>query len=228
MTQINFLPDSYRCKATQRRWFVRKCALGLILASCLAGWYFQQQSQSETLRRNVSGLRAQAQTMRDQQGELSRLRAEKESLLAEVVVHRELTQPATHTQVLAAIGQLLPASVGMTELTMTTRYPTPQKKSTAAAGTQHRRNRSTKNKAGAQGSSRIDVVFRGLAPDDLTVSTLVAALGENPLFTDVQWPYSRPVKSGAVLARTFELKLTVPLDCRYLPTSGAKEVASAD
>ena len=230
MKSINFLPGSYRLKTARRHWVARKSALAVILVLCLVCWGFEQRRQTTNLQQRVTGLEAQSQVVRDQQSELNKLREESEFLHNQVVVQRELAQSVSHTQIIAMLGELLPPSVAMLELSMTTKRPPPREEEDddeATSSRQRRVRRSGKSQSDEPPPNLIEISFSGLAPDDLTVANVVAGINESPLFVDVQWPYSRPVTHEGVMGRAFELKMTVPLDCDYCPATESKEVADA-
>lgn len=230
MHQVNFLPMSYRRRDARRRRAWRQGVLIALLGLCLLGWWGVQTRQTGALRREANELMQQVETAQGRTAEVARLRAERQRLIQQVEIQRELAQPLRHTQVLAALGELLPPSVAVTHLAMHTQRPAPLPPPPRKKDDE--KDKSTKKlpepAPAPRGEHRLNLDLAGIAPDDLTVANVLTALKLHPVFSDVKMHYSRNIELEGVHGRQFRLELAVDLDRRFEPLRSGKGVAHVD
>jgi Tfp pilus assembly protein PilN len=226
MNDINFLPESYVRGEARRRRIYRQVTLVAILGLSLAGWWLTQHGRTEALRSYAEALEADVRTARDQMSEITKLRQEHEQLKHQVQIQRELAQPVSHTQIVAALGELLPASVGLMQVRMVARRPPPTVAQKATASPSKKQSAKTSAPPKAEDALRLELV--AVAPDDITVANLVGSLSEHPLFTQVSLRYSRAKEFQGLLGREFHVQLSVPLDRQYEVQSTVEELAHAN
>lgn len=220
---INFLPASFKKARQRRRRVVRQVGLVLLLSACLVGWWAAQSSRTKTLKQYVQTIEAEAVAAKEHRSELGKLRSEQQNLQHRLRVQRDLAQSIEHTQIIQRIGEQLPDQIALTEIRLTADRPEPMTAEAAKrrAQSQKRRKFDKKSKSASIGSkeqedaARMHVVVQGLAPNDLTVSTLIDSLDNDPLFEQVKISHSRDVQQFGVRARSFELRMQVPLDRTY-------------
>lgn len=225
MNDINFLPASYLRRQSIRRRRVRQLALSAAMVGVLIGWWLTQQGQVVALERYATALEAEAAAAVEHRSELVRLREEHKVLMNQVKVRRELAQPLNHTQVIAMIGELMPETVMVTELDMTTHRPPPR---TLEDATKTGRKAKRKSSEPEPIVDEIRLQIDALAPDDLAVAEVVAAISEHPLFESVRMESSREVERYGVIGRKFRLSAVVPLNRVFLEPSIGQEVAHVD
>lgn len=225
MNTINFLPASYLRKQSKRRRRVRQFALSAAMVGVLVGWWLTQQGRVVVLDRYATQLEVEAAAAVEHRGELVRLREEYKLLMNQVKVRRELAQPLNHTQIIAVLGEVMPATVMVTELDMTTHRPPPRKVEDATKASRKSKRKSAKDEPVID---EIRLRFDALAPDDLAVAEVVAAISEHPLFESVRMESSREVERYGVIGRKFRLSAVVPLNRVFLEPAVGQEVAHVD
>jgi Tfp pilus assembly protein PilN len=225
MSEINFLPDSYLRNQSRQRRIYRQCTLVLLLIIALTGWWLAQYGRTEAVRRYALSLEAEVVAARNQMNELNKLRLEQQQLTHQLNIQRELAQPVSHTQIMAVLAQLLPPSVGLTDVTMAVDQPAPT--AVASTHTSSKRKQSKQQTAPRKTPSFVRVDLVGLAPDDLAIANLVGDLSEHPLFEQVTLRYSRSIEFQNLMGREFRIMIAVPLDCQYEITASTEELAHA-
>ncbi len=221
MSQINFLPETFRRQMEMRRRKYRHMLLLALFAVCLVGWGVVERGRNIGPRDYALSLEQQVKAAREQMSELVKLRTEQQLLLRQVELQRELSQPITHTQVIAVLSQILPPSVTLTDLQVSTHRPPPQpledpgkKKRTSS-----RKTTTTTDPV----EDYLQIELQAVAPDDLTVANVIGDLADHKLFEQVTMKYSRPTQRQEIDARQFRLSMRVRLDRKF-----ELEVAHAD
>lgn len=231
MSEINFLPNSYRQAQLRRRWRAREAAAGVLAVICLFAWWCVQQQTTERLSLQASTLRDAAAAAEDQQGELARLRNEYEVLQHQVQIRRELGITVYHSQILTKLAELLPEDVGLIQLKMITERPEPMTRD------EYERLQSKPEMLKARqkhlqdnpGPDRILIEFEAIAPDDLTIATVVDRLSTSALFSEVKMPFSRQAERRGWIGRQFRVSAEVPLNRVYqVVAMGPGELEVAD
>lgn len=206
--QVDFLPESYR-KARQRRGrLVRQIALVGSIAGCLALATLTMKAHSHSQRATAERLEDTVKSEQTALGVVSGLNQERRQLLDNFDLKKELAPPIIYSQVIAEIGHALPEGVAMMELAMRSVRPKPE----ALVEKNEGRKESDANKPKPYEPNLIGIELRGLAPDDLTVATLVSTLDENAMFSRVTMRSSEAVTTQGLHARQFNLTAIVDLD----------------
>lgn len=142
------------------------------------------------LRSRVRSAEAQVVAARDKKIAVAKLRRKRKALLRQVRIQKGIAQPISHTQIIAVLGELLPESVALTNVTMNTTRPPPKKRGTKESSKHANRRRSNK-KPVKQAEDQILIALTAVAPDNLTVANLIGILNDHPLFHGVRMRYSR-------------------------------------
>ncbi|MCC6682730.1 MAG: hypothetical protein IT445_17655 [Phycisphaeraceae bacterium] len=221
MNQINFLPETFRLQAEIRRRKYRHMLLLVIFAVSLVGWAVVERGRNLGPRDYAAALEAEVKIAREQMSEMVRLRSEQQSLLRQVELQRELSQPIGHTQVIAVLSQILPPSVALTDLEVDTHRPPPQP--LEEPGKKKRSSSSKTTTADTPVEDYLQIDLQAVAPDDLTVANVIGDLADHSLFEQVTMKYSRPTQRQGIDARQFRLSMRVRLDRKF-----ELEVAHAD
>ena len=136
------------------------------MVGVLCAWWLAQQGRVVVMERYAATLETEAATAVEHRTELSRLRQEHKVLMNQVKVRRELAQPVNHTQIIAALGELMPDTVMVTELDMATHRPPPRPiEDDSKAGRKTRRGNAKTESVPDEIRLQVDA----LAPDDLAV-----------------------------------------------------------
>jgi Tfp pilus assembly protein PilN len=224
VNQINFLPKSFMVQQARKKRVVREIGLVAVVVMAMGVWLLVSGAKVRDLRDTARDLKSQAESLSRQVGELDRMRADRERLIHQVRIQRELGQPVSHSAVITALSHELPDAVTMTRLSMRTRRPAPSKAAAQKPDDRKRRDAPAPPKE----SDLIRIEIDGCAPDDVSVANFVGRLSEYPLFTNVKMIQSRATTVGdRVEAREFRIELEVPLDRDY-QTEPSQEVASAN
>lgn len=208
MNGVNFLPDSFYQKRARRRRTWRQRALVLGVAGLLGLWSLSVFSGTSDLRQRAEQLESDAQAAQLHRTALVQLREQHAALDKQVAVRRELVQPIGYAQTLAVLTAMLPDSITLEKLSLTTVL-------------QH-------EEGDAQPQNdHIALSMEGLALDDLTVASLVADLDDSPLFDNVKLRGSRGETVRGIAARRFRVDLTLNLEREFVPPPTGQEVADA-
>lgn len=206
--QVDFLPESYRKARRRRGRLFRQVALVGSIAGCLALATVALKTHSVSQRRTAERLEDTVKSEQNALGVVSGLNQERRALLENFDLKKELAPPITYSQVIAEIGHALPEGVAMVELAMRSVRPKPEPLVDKPEG----RKASDDDKPKPVEPNLIGVELQGLAPDDLTVATLVSTLDENAMFSRVTMRSSESVTTQGLLARQFNLTAIVDLD----------------
>jgi Tfp pilus assembly protein PilN len=227
MNQVDFLPQSFIRRRAQRVRVMRQVLLVAVVAGGLLVWGLALRGQVASHTQHANSLEEQVVAARNMKTEMNRLREEQKQLHHQVKVQRQLSQPVTHTQIIATLSELIPSQIAVTELLMTTARRTPQQAVPENAVKSRKRQR---HEAAVQQTeeNQIAIELQALSPDGESVANLVETFSKHPLFTDVQIRHTRSIRVRQVVAREFRLELKVDLDRRFLDPEEGKEVARAD
>lgn len=233
MNSINFLPQSYLDGQRRRRRVVREVFALVMLSGLMGVAYLYVLTQTQMLQQQVLNRQADGKAVREKIAQFQNLQHLQKQLVREVNMQRELRQPLTHTAILATLGQIMPASIGLTDLTLVAHAPVPQKP--VAPDTKRRTFGSksgsapaapakTSDKDGAKAKQPeivkikpLKVELVGLAPNDVEIADFMATLSDHDLFTEVKLLYSRSVEAGPIVGREFRIEMQVPFDRDYRP-----------
>lgn len=230
MNQINFLPETYvRHRAARKRRFGH-VGITVMVLFVLGSWWYVEHNTLREIRNLERQLEAQVGQARTELTQVQQLTAQRKVLAHQDHVRRQLAQPLSHTQVIEMIGQIMPRSITLTDLTVVARR-TPMQ-TPAAAKAAKAANSPTAPKV-ANTDEALLIEFSGLAPDDVEIANLIGALSDNPAFSGVKMLFSRSVTTRGVVGREFRMEMQVPLDRDYRirPDDQAKtiqEVAHAN
>jgi len=223
MSQINFLPESFVQDMERRARRTRHIALIVCVLLCMAGWWLGSFQQVRSQSKLADALDQQIQTAEEQKLEMAKLQSRRELLVHQLKVQRELAQTLEHTAVLATIADMMPSSMGMTALAMTT---TGMDAKPARSTTRNRKGKAGNNRTSEPPSILLEL--QGIAENDVQVADFVGALADHVMFEDVKMIYARQAEYGSVIAREFRMELRVPLDREYrLLEPEQEEVAHA-
>ncbi len=226
MNHVNFLPETFIRKRTQRVRVMRQALLVAVVAGGLLAWGVALRGQVASKSYHAKSLEEQVVSARNMKTAMNRLRDEQKQLNHQVKVQRQLSQPVNHTQIIATISQLIPAQIAVTELMMTTTRPAPQQ-AVPQDSIKSRKRQQRETVIQRTAENVIAIELQALAPDGESVANLVQTFSEHPLFTDVQIRHTRSVVVRRVVAREFRLELKVDLDRRFLDPEEGREVAGA-
>jgi hypothetical protein len=202
-----------------------------IAAGCLAGAAVGIKAHSHRLADTADRLESTVKSEQGALGVLAMLKRERDELIKQVELKRDLMPSVSYSQALASLTAVLPPQVAVSELVLRSVHPAPEPIETEAER-QARRARPAKPTADGETEpyepNLIGIELRGLAADDSSVARLVSRMDEHPLFSRVTMRSSRGVQKQGLEAREFSLTATIDLDRRFEWVPGQTEVADAD
>ncbi len=226
MIDIDFLPQTYHQQRARRSQIYKQWIMVILVALTLVGWGVSRQRKSSELAWRAQSLETQAQSTRLKQSEMNKLRNSRKSLVYQLKIQRQLDQPIELTQAVSVLGQLMPASSGLTQIQVRTHRPPPipltdpkQKK---------RRKSKANNTTGSPPKDHLEIDIYGIAPDDVAVAQLMNSMSDHPLFEKVTMNFSRVEKRNEIISRRFHIGAKVPLNKRYLPLNQTAEATHED
>jgi len=221
---INFLPASYRERQRRQRHRVRVLVGSMLFTACLFAWAISQRSAIDEMRRYARSAEAEVAEAQQQATVRGKLRAQFLELSRQDGVQSQLAQPVQPTQVLAVLGEILPAGVGLLELEIEAVRPAPPAHDDKAKPAATSATASTKTPP----REHLKIRFEAIAPDDTDVNDTIAQMTEHPLFEQVALAFSREDDRLGIIGRRFALDARIDLEKRYLdasPQATPQEVA---
>lgn len=227
MNHVNFLPESYTSHQAKRSRMLRQVMLVAVVAGGLTAWGLLVQGKVMLKADHTRALEEQVVAARNMHTEMNRLREQQGQLQHQIKIQRELSQPLSHTAIIATLAGIIPEQIALTELTMTTHRAKPMH-AAATSGGKARRSRADKPAEAAYTHERIAVELQALSPDGASVANLVEAFSNHPMVSDVQMRHTRAVETRGVVAREFRLELEIDLDRQFMDPKDQEEVALVD
>jgi len=211
---VDFLPVSYRHERERgRKKISRRVVLVVFLALIVAGTH-QQRKRQTSLQAQRDRMQNQATQMLSQLEDPDALRAQTHQLEVQARLLTLLRARVPPTRILTAIANGLPKYVSLTSCHVTqatSKERVPQKlaspKPDAASGSKTPEEQDLQTLCDARDQSFVHVQLEGLAPDDLAVSSCLAALQATNLFDEVQLIYSDTQEYAETTLRSFEIHL---------------------
>ena len=220
MSQINFLPDSFRNQYARKR--RRPIELATIAGTVvgLLGLWFSLTGPDQTLASELDQIQTEIDRVNQLYDEQDELTSQRSELQRRLLIARETYQPITTTQALARLSELTPASVRIISLQIVNDRPEPELPPKAGAKTATR----TVASAGAAKAKKTEpkkpslmkIAITGHAPNDEEIVTLIRRLGEDPVFSTVSLRGSRVDQTQTHYVRAFTLEATIDMDRRFV------------
>lgn len=184
-----------RRKTERRRWITAYSAAGgaaVVIAAAL-------QIRAAAGRAELDRLLRQVELDNDQAARIEALRKEYERVAVAIERHQAIAWPVPLSEVVSAIASAVPPAATLTGLTVTPVFERgkPGKQSEAIATT-----------------SSLTIELTGLAPTDLDVAALIAALEAEPLFDRVSIDHSRSTTVRGAEAREYGVTCAVDFAAR--------------
>lgn len=211
MSQINFLPQSYRDRLRCRVRRLREAVLVLAVAAGLVAWWAYDANELMKLRESSRFAEDQLQSALSTEQLVNALEDRRAKLVDQRRLQREIRVPIRHHEVIRVIGSLAPESITLTRLLLENDRPEPKPyvpvQANQAANDQPSFGSSPDVESAATPPriDRIRVELEGLAPDDLAVAETIASLSGHPLFRGVKLHTSRFLETRGVAARSFRM-----------------------
>ena len=229
MSQINFLPESFR---RNRRRMQRRplefAAIALTLVGLIALWT-QSNGPDRALASRAAEIEQGLQAIQTLEQQHDKLERDRSALQRKLIVARETYQPIHVTHVLARLSAMAPRPVRLVNFEIVTERPEPEAR---AEDTTHKTRRRVVGRAKDQDKqadqpSTMRIYMTGLAPSDDEVVELIRSIQQDPVFTSVAMRSSRSIQTKTHAAREFSLEVAIDLDRRFVPADGRGEASDA-
>lgn len=208
MNDVDFLPERIKIRRARHARLVRR---GYLLATCVVGLVIlgyirdvrvnMAWAELSALNRNA----AEAELLISHRGKLEQRWGE---LMVIQRIEEQLGSRSDALEILAGLEDVLSSTIALTELKVET--------SLATSPQNDGRNVNTSNAAmeasavqSARITKRVRVELTGLAPTNLDVAKLIAALSSSKLFENVTMEYSRDVERNRRQAMCFKVRCYV-------------------
>lgn len=207
---------------------VRQGVLLMIIVGGMVLAHLAWRQYGQRLDEQAVFLEQEAQSLQLQTKEADKLTRLRSELIRRLRIQQELQPPIMPSQLLALIGDALPQSANLLNLTLQDSTPVLKEKSASASGSG-----ATPQTESGNGKSVPPAIIRitlmGLAPSDAEIADFFGGMVELPVFENAKLLYSRPTHIGPLLAREYRIELEAPLDRRIVPMAQAGQgVVNAD
>ena len=224
MSQINFLPPAYLQQRSRRHGSLRQCALLVLVAVVMIGWYLDARRELPVLRALAADMDRRKSDLELQSTAATRFTNRLSVLTHEVGIQRELTQAVNYSALLATISKIMPAAMAVTDIRVLAKRPPPTKPKKSVNS--HNKSK-TPVSPGIEPWQVMRVILDGVAPSGHDVANFVGALEAHPLFDQIKIEDVRATRIGDLKARRFTIRFRIRLDRDVRPTDAQGSVASA-
>ena len=217
MNEINFLPQSYRCRLQTRLRRLRLASSVLIVTLGLFAYWAYGLTDTISLRRAAEAAENRLASALARESQVQVLREQKQALSETRKLQRELQVPIRYFEMIQVLSELTPEPVALTELVLVNDRPATDPY--VEPGTTPSRGPTFGGAGQANKKDRVDrviVSMVGYAPDDLSVAEMIAELNGSEVFRDVKLSASRFTEVQGVAAREFGISATVDLTRDYI------------
>ncbi|QNN24599.1 hypothetical protein HED60_20765 [Planctomycetales bacterium ZRK34] len=219
---VNFLPSWYVQARSRKRSLKRSSVMAVLVLTGMAVLLAQTWHTRSELREYAAGLDAKLKSTKMQVTETTRLRHQRAVLVKQLAVHRQLHKPINYSEVTGTLGSLLPPTVSLVDVSLSTDRET----ITRAVATGNKTG--PRQKTVTDSTWVINVDLEGVAPSDKDIANFIGALASSRVFQNVKMIYSKKGTRGRLITREFRLRMQVPLNCEYLNLNQPQqEVAGA-
>ncbi len=236
MPDMSFLPEDYLEKRLQRRTNLICVSLFVVVMAAVVAAALvtdRQRTEVRALQEKVNNDFAEAAKRLEQ---LETLQARKQQMMNKARVTATLLERVPRSLILSELTNLMPATLSLTELGLETRVVRASQSLSMTA--------LEKAKAAARANGDADappeivvpetevlMQLEGTAPTDVEVAQFMAALGQCPLFKDVNLAFSEEVTLDERNQRRFRVDLALNQDIdlkRFEPARVARNGAGND
>ncbi len=218
MHDTSFLPEEYLDRRLQRRTNVISLVLFVVVLGVVVSAYFvtdQQRAEVKSLQAQVNQQFEDAAKRLEQLDELQR---RKDAMIRKAQVSAALIERVPRSVLLAEMINNMPATLSLVELDLTTKIlqtaPRPKTAMEKARQAQHVEAASEPEVP----VTEAPIYMIGLAPTDVEVAQFMTALGQSPMFRDVNLVYSEEAQIDERVMRRFrvEMMLNQHIDLKTL------------
>ncbi|MCC7146466.1 MAG: PilN domain-containing protein [Phycisphaeraceae bacterium] len=221
MRDLSILPEEFVERRIQRRTNLVSLMLFGVVMSGVVGAYFVTDQQ----RRDVKALQKEVNTHFEEAAkrleQLEELQKRKEAMIYKAQVSGALIERVPRSVILAELINNMPATVSLTEFGLQTKVV--QAAARASTALQKAKNDQKKVEPTAPEVPKTEVTLSlvGMAPTDVEVAQFMTALGECPMFRDINLLFSEEDTLDDTQVRRFrvEMMLNPNVDLKnYEPT----------
>lgn len=208
MSEINFLPQSYRDRLRRRVRRIREvfAVVGVLIG--LGVWWAYDANELLELKGAARFAEDRLNSALSTEQRVKQLEERRDKLVDQRRLQREISVPIRHHQIVRVLGEICPDSVALTRLSLVNDRPEPKAYVEPSQGTgRNQPSFGSQDRTEPKKSQpdRVLVELEGLAPDDIAVAEVIAELSSHPLFDHVKLHTSKYLETRGVAARSFRM-----------------------
>ncbi|MCK5270577.1 MAG: PilN domain-containing protein [Sedimentisphaerales bacterium] len=211
---IDFLPEDYLEKKSQRRTNVVCLFLFLLVVAGVGGAFLFTERQQSRLKQKVAEVNQKMVRAGEVLKQLDDLEKKKKEMMEKAAISAMLMEPVPRSLLLATITNDLPDSVSLIDYKMICKVLKDKSKNTRSRNKKARKKKTEAAKPAAPPKTETTIEFTGLAPTDLEVAKLIANLNKSPLFSQVNLKLSEEHKFANEVMRRFQLRVILDPEAR--------------
>lgn len=210
--QTSFLPEDYiKRRVEMRTNIVCLILFGVVLAA-VAGAYLVTRAQRENVLHQQTRLSIAFQEAARRIDQLDKLQSQKRDILRKARVTAALIEPVPRSNLLSALINRMPASLGLLELDLeseTVKGGRPVRPPTGSAMAAHADADQPAQPPLDVPERKIELSLIGVAPTDIQVAQYMASLARCPLLSRVDLIFSEEMRREELSQRRFRVDMTV-------------------
>lgn len=222
---IDFLPEDYLEKKSQRRTNIVCLFLFLSVVTGVGGGFLFTERQQSRLKQKMAEVNQKMTRAGEVLKQLDELEKKKKEMMKKAAISAMLMEPVPRSLLLATVTNDLPDNVSLIDYKMICKVLKDNSRNTRSRNKKARKNKKKAkvDKLVAPPKTETTIEFTGLAPTDLEVAKLIANLNKSPLFSQVNLKLSEEHKFANEVMRRFQLLVVLDPEAR----ASNKEVETA-
>ena len=213
MANMSFLPEDYLEKRIERRTNIICLTLFAVVSVAIVGAFYVTDRRRIEVRRHQQVVNQQFEDAAKLLTQLEQLQKRKADMIRKARVTAQLVERVPRTLILSELINNMPRRVSLLDLDLTTRITKkrqPRKTTALDVAKKKRKSKVDGNNAPVNEIvpvSQVEISLVGIAPTDVDVAKFMQAVGQSPLFSDVNLSFSEEVTMEQETLRKFQIDM---------------------
>jgi len=216
MDKVSFLPEDYQKRRLQRRTNTTSIALFTIVMGAIVMAFAATDRQRSEVRAELAEVDEQVQEAAKQLEQLDELQNRKRLIVRKAEVTAGLVEKVPRSLILAELVNHMPAEISLLDLNLKTTVVKARRVRRSVLDKAKDKKKSSKKKKGAGRSGQelptiqpadVSLHLIGIADTDVHVAAYMQALGNSPMFRELNLAYSQEMIVDKASMRKFRIDM---------------------